>query len=507
MYLITILAYAVLFWQADSPTTWILVPQGDVFWTLLLVGIQPPLLTLVAWLLARRVQTLLNKKSGNSHAAQLAHHRATRSLRVVTLLAFAATVLLTNWVAWVHVGGSSPWLRIVGDILVLTPFLITVVAVWIAQFPLERALHGVGGDIEADTGSPPWSLRTYLDFNFRHHVLIVAVPLTIILFASNVLRGYERPLQQWSGWLFMPDTLLGLSAVCVFVAAPLMLTRIWRTTPLEKGTLRERLESLCRRQGMKYHDIVVWPSAGMMINAAVMGIFAPVRYILLSDGLLSAMSNEQIEAVFGHEIGHIRHRHMQHFLVFAFVGWLIVAGLMEVLARASLNPSVPIALSSLSIQAIGAAATLVIWGVGFGWISRRFERQADQFGAWCVTPSANNCSLPCSVHGDQRTIEGEEEKRVCATGASIFTSALDRVAQLNGIPHDERSWRHSSIGSRIRFLTSLAGDPTRAMKFDRMVRRIKMAMLTLAILGSGICLYYWIEARVPAMVRLQAGLN
>ena len=504
MYLITILAYAVLFWQSDSPSSWILVPQGDVFWTLLIVGIQPPLLTLVAWFLARRIQAMLSDKPGNSHAAQLAHHRATLSLRVATLLAFAAAVLLTNWVALVNVSRGSPWLRIVGDILVLAPFLITVVVVWIAQFPLERKLHSVGDDDETGTESPPWSLRTYLDFNFRHHVLIVAVPLTIILFASNVLRGYEKPLQLWSGWVFMPDALLGLSAVGVFVSAPLMLTRIWRTTPLEQGTLRERLESICLRQGMKYNDIVVWPSAGMLINAAVMGIAAPVRYILLSDGLLSAMSNEQIEAVFGHEIGHIRHRHMQHFLVFAFVGWLIVAGLMEVLARASLNPSVPVELSLLSIQAIGVAATLVLWGVGFGWISRRFERQADQFGAWCVTPSAKDCSLPCSVHGVDRTID-EEKERVCATGASIFASALDRVAQLNGIPHDERSWRHSSIGSRIRFLTSLAGDPTRAMKFDRMVRRIKVGMLALAILGSGICMYYWIEARVPAMVRLQTG--
>jgi STE24 endopeptidase len=504
MYLITILAFAVLFWQADAPPSGMIVPQGDVFRTLLIVGLHPPLLALVAWLLARRSQAMLSGKPGNSHAAQLAHHRATLSLRVATLLAFAASVFLTNWVALMNVSRGSPWLRIVGDILVLAPFLITIIAVWIAQFPLERKLRFVSDNDGTVAGFPPWTLRTYLDFNFRHHVLIVAVPLTIILFASNVLRGYEKQLQQWSGWVFMPDALLGISAVGVFVSAPLMLTRIWRTIPLEQGTLRERLESICRLQGMKYNDIVVWPSAGMLINAAVMGIIAPVRYILLSDGLISAMSNEQIEAVFGHEIGHIRHRHMQHFLVFAFVGWLIIAGLMEVLARAALNPNVPVALSLLSIQAIGVVLTLVLWGVGFGWISRRFERQADRFGAWCVTPSAENCSLPCSVHGVDRPID-EEKVRVCVTGASIFTSALNRVAQLNGIPHEERSWRHSSIGSRIRFLTSLAGDPTRAMKFDRMVRRTKMGMMVLAILGSGICMYYWNETRVPAMVRLQAG--
>ncbi len=82
--------------------------------------------------------------------------------------------------------------------------------------------------------------------------------------------------------------------------------------------------------------------------------------------------------------------------------------------------------------------------------------------------------------------------RVCATGAAIFASALDRVAVLNGIPHEERSWRHSSIGSRIRFLTSLAGDPRRAASFERLLRRVKAAVLTVAVVGAAITVYYWI---------------
>ena len=35
-----------------------------------------------------------------------------------------------------------------------------------------------------------------------------------------------------------------------------------------------------------------------------------VRYILLSDLLLERMDDEQIEAVFAHEVGHVVHRHM-----------------------------------------------------------------------------------------------------------------------------------------------------------------------------------------------------
>ena len=94
---------------------------------------------------------------------------------------------------------------------------------------------------------------------------------------------------------------------------------------------------------------------------------------------------------------------------------------------------------------------------------------------------------------------------VCATGAAIFASALDRVALLNGIPQEERSWRHSSIGTRIRFLTSLSGDPRRATQFERLLRRVKAAMLAAAVIGSALCVYYWMVVPQPAILRLQVG--
>jgi hypothetical protein len=63
---------------------------------------------------------------------------------------------------------------------------------------------------------------------------------------------------------------------------------------------------------------------------------------------------------------------------------------------------------------------------------------------------------------------------------------------LNGIPHEERSWRHSSIGSRVRFLTALSGDPARAHRFARSIRRIKRVLLVTAIGGSIVAgVYVW----------------
>jgi methylenetetrahydrofolate dehydrogenase (NADP+)/methenyltetrahydrofolate cyclohydrolase len=493
MYLVTILAFGVLFWQSEWPGRSVLVDPGDIVWTLLAVLVQPPLLGGASWLAARRGRRLLAARPDTPQIAQRFHHRAMFCLRMVTILGFASSVLLTRWPEWLAFGKITPALQIVGDLIVLSPFVAALVAIWVGAYPLERTLRaqslGLLGGVDVE-GGPPWRLRSYLDFNLRHHVLIVAVPMTLILFAADLARGYERSLQVWSGWAWTPDVLLGGVALGVFLVAPIMLTRIWRTDPLEAGPERERLETLCRRIGMRCRGILVWRSGEMMINAAVMGLIAPVRYVLLSDGLLATMSIRQIEAVFAHEAGHVRHHHMQHFLVFAFVGWLLAAGTMEILVQAVAGSNPAPALPPLWIQGLGVAATIAFWGIGFGWLSRRFERQADLFGARCVTPTANECRVPCSVHiTDQSTWAADD--RVCATGVAVFTSALDRVAVLSGIPHEERNWRHSSIGSRIRFLTSLAGDPARVARFNRLIRRVKTGMLTVAIIGLAICVYYW----------------
>jgi STE24 endopeptidase len=141
--------------------------------------------------------------------------------------------------------------------------------------------------------------------------------------------------------------------------------------------------------------------------------------------------------------------------------------------------------------------------IGFGWLSRRFERQADLFGARCVMPEASGCHVPCSVHLEGHSTNTGSE-RVCATAAALFASALDRVACVSGIPHEERSWRHSSVGSRIRFLHSLAGDPARAIRFERIVRRAKAVLLAAAVVGAAGSLYYWSVTPMPALMRWRA---
>ncbi len=506
MHVFVIIAFAVLLWRTQSAPTWRWVAEGDVLGTLASVAATVLLPAAVALWTSAHARKLFRLQSGFPGRAIEFHHRATFILRCVLTGGFAATVLLTRWGEWFSFGRYSPALQGFGDLVILSPFVIGCLLLWCIAFPLERRFRGPVEDDTSASLDGHWRFSAYLDFNLRHHLLVVAVPMTIILFAADLTEGYGSGLRRAVGWNLAPEAALAVVAMAVFLFAPLMLRRIWRTTSLPPGPLRQRLEELCRRIGLRCRDILIWRSDGIMINAAVMGIVPGVRYVLLSDALLSVMSARQIEAVFGHEAGHIRHRHIQHFLAFAFVGWAAVAALMEGLAWGSMPQRAAWSLSLSSIESIGVVATVLFWGLGFGWVSRRFERQADLFGARCVTPSLSDCDRPCSVH-----LDGEASRpsdgRVCATAAAVFASALDRVAALNGIPSEERSWRHSSIGSRIRFLTALAGDPARAVRFERGVRRIKAGLAAAAVLAAATSVFYWIQVPQPALLQLQAGVR
>ncbi|MFQ5494797.1 MAG: M48 family metallopeptidase [Phycisphaerae bacterium] len=497
MHVLTILAFALLFWRGERPLPWTLIDDARL--TLAFVVMQPVLIGLVSAWSTRRARRRLQRCANVPESLQRSHHRVMLALRVAALLGLGVAIFLTPWPEWFAFRRVTPALQIVGDLIVLSPFVLSLVALWLGAFPLERELRmrslGAAPWRVGDTVRP-WGLRTYLAFNLRHHVLVTAVPMMLILLAADLTRGYERSLQSLGGSNRTPDVLLGVAVVAVFLLSPLMICRIWHTAPLEDGALRDSLQSICNRIGLRCRDILVWHSDGMMINAAVVGLVAPLRYVLLSDGLLETMDRRQIEAVFGHEAGHVRRRHIPYFLLFALVGWLFVSGVMELTARLSAADGSAAPLSPWMVDGISAVALLVVWGLGFGWVSRRFEREADLFGAACVAPDAAGCTLPCSVHlddqphGTRDPALSSRSGRVCASGATVFASALDRVAVLNGIPHDERSWRHSSIGSRIRFLISLADDPTRAGRFVRLLRRVKVAMLCATAVGLAVMAYY-----------------
>ena len=245
--------------------------------------------------------------------------------------------------------------------------------------------------------------------------------------------------------------LIFLIAVAVF--GPTMIQKFWRCKPLESGEHRERIESLCRKAGLTYADILYWPIfGGKMITAGVMGLIQKFRYILVTPSLLRLLEPEEIDAVIAHEIGHVKRKHLLFYLLF-FVGYMflnyVIAdavywGLISAeafywfLNKTEFNPSTIIsALYSL----VFILSLIIYFRFIFGFYMRNFERQADIY-VYTLFDSAKP-----------------------------LISTLEKIVTTSGQSADRPNWHHFSIRERIDYLKKCEFDIKWIARHNRKVNK------------------------------------
>jgi Zn-dependent protease with chaperone function len=291
---------------------------------------------------------------------------------------------------------------------------------------------------------------------------------------------------------------LGLAGLFVlFIGMPWIVRLIFGLKPLPPSALRDRLLATAHRVGFQFSDILLWNTRNGMANALVVGLVPWVRYVVFTDRLVEEFPEEEVEAVFGHEIGHIKHHHMTYYLGFLMMSMavlgLVVQNYLSVLAGlfpAYLAETVNnLTRSGDDFAAIPLVFALVSYVfIVFGFLSRRCERQADIYGCRVVS-----CGDPaCRGHTEDQALPAGAPC-LCPTGIRTFIQALEKVAVLNGISRDRpgylQSWQHSTIAKRVAFLQRMRDDPAIERAFQRRVAVIKWALflvlgVALAVLVS-----------------------
>ena len=115
--------------------------------------------------------------------------------------------------------------------------------------------------------------------------------------------------QQW--WLIAWAVLIGLFILFAQVAPVVFLPLFYKFQPLERESLKQRLVRLSERAGAQVRGVYEWKLSekSKKANAALTGLGA-TRRIILADTLLENYSDDEIEAVLAHELGHHVHRHI-----------------------------------------------------------------------------------------------------------------------------------------------------------------------------------------------------
>jgi STE24 endopeptidase len=115
--------------------------------------------------------------------------------------------------------------------------------------------------------------------------------------------------QHW--WLIAWAVFLGLVVLLAQLAPVVLFPIFYKFEPLENEELKRRLVVLSERAGTRVRGVYKWhlSEKSKNANAALTGLGA-TRRIILADTLLDNYSDDEIEAVLAHELGHHVHRHI-----------------------------------------------------------------------------------------------------------------------------------------------------------------------------------------------------
>jgi STE24 endopeptidase len=206
--------------------------------------------------------------------------------------------------------------------------------------------------------------------------LVIAVPLLYGLMALMRLKG------NWWVWAWLGLVLVILG---VMEAYPRWIAPMFnRFTPLE-GSLRTRVEALLNRCGFEAAGLFVMDASRRSAHGnAYFSGFGRSKRIVLFDTLISSNSEDELEAVLAHELGHFKLKHifvgLLQTAVTLFVGFFAIGYLCQqpwLLPRFGIlyqDDALALIVCVLVVQMIGPVV-----GILGNWISRRHEYQADDF--------------------------------------------------------------------------------------------------------------------------------
>ena len=364
-----------------------------------------------------------------------------RLLGIWSVVGFGVLVLGTNWLTLLRRWSGSPldpeaWPEPT-LILAFMPFVI---------------LQVLCIDAEARMNTRPGAGRRAARGLALRMFLSTATPLAVYLGVLGLVGAYPlaRTLVEEVDLchaLFLTLLLVGMS-----LGVPHLISNAWRTSPLEPGPTSEMLGRVAGRAGFTCRGVRVWHTGNLVANAAIVGM-GRRRLVLFSDALLQALGPRELASVYGHEIGHAKCRHVSIFLAWS-LGFFLAADLLA--------PADELWGSVFLAAALGA------WLVGFGWLSRRSELEADLYSL--------------DLLGDLEAL----------------ASALGQVGQKTS---DRGGWRHFSTSVRMGFLKRASADPDVGRRFKRRMRLGAWLGAGLLAVTGGLELWQMGEAYGPQRTR------
>jgi len=195
-------------------------------------------------------------------------------------------------------------------------------------------------------------------------------------------------------WVYAWLLVAGFSLFMAMFYSNLIVPLFNKQIPLEKGELRDAIQSFSEKVGFKLDNIFVIDGSkrSTKANAYFTGFWKKKR-IVLYDTLINDMESEEMVAVLAHEIGHYKKKHFAQGLIISILHTGVLLYIFSLLVGS------PALSKALGVEEPNFHIGLIAFGILYSpvsfvldifmnMLSRKNEYQADEFAAVNYKPEA-----------------------------------------------------------------------------------------------------------------------
>lgn len=184
-------------------------------------------------------------------------------------------------------------------------------------------------------------------------------------------------------WFYLGCIVFAYSVLLAKIAPVIIMPLFYKFKPIENEVLKAKLLKLCDEAGFKVSGVYTFnmSKTTKKANAAFTGM-GKTKRIILGDTLIESFTEDEIETVFAHELGHYKKGHIKKNILFSifgtFIGLFIMAQIYEYLIP-KFGFQNPWDIGALPLLALIAGVwSFLTSPLGAG-LSRKFEYEADRF--------------------------------------------------------------------------------------------------------------------------------
>lgn len=206
--------------------------------------------------------------------------------------------------------------------------------------------------------------------------LIIGIPILLLFFFIINYFGDD-----W--WIVFASSMFLISVVLSQIFPILILPIFYKLISVDNEELIKRISKLANDAGIKVQKVFTFDMSKntKKANAAFIGL-GKTKRIILGDTLINNFTNDEIETVIAHELGHYKHKHIIKNILFGTAASFITFFIISVLYKDSLSW-----FGFESITQVAALPLLSLWAMIIGLIqspignilSRKYEYEADRY--------------------------------------------------------------------------------------------------------------------------------